>query len=425
MVIHHMSLDPHLEGTEFQVVEVRSDPRLCCLDLDTFFVSVERIFDPSLHGRPVIVGGRPDERGVVSACSYEVRRFGVRSGMALRDAAKLAPQAIFLPGRIDVYSDYAERVREIARRFSPEVQIASIDEMYMSFQGCERLYYKPEDSSGDATIERVVRTMTATIRSELNLPSSAGIATSRSMAKVACGLAKPEGVRLIAAGEEAGTLAPLPVRKLPGIGPVAEAKLDRMGIHTLGQVAGLSVRELRGVFGAWAESVKRTAQGAGVAELGRERPAFREYDVDGSVIGSISNERTFSKNVRDSEELSSMLCALSERVCWRARQRGVKARTITLKLRYSNFQTFTRSMSVPLTDSEAEVHRVVQNLYAKNFDRRRAVRLVGIALSNLELSRQLPLIPTDERLNEAVDEIRERFGYNAVRRALGKDNFGS
>src|SRR5262245_20542636 len=194
-------------------------PRICCLDLDTFFVSVERLLDPALIGKPVVVGGLPGQRGVVTAASYEVRAFGVRSGMSLTQASELAPHAIYLPTRHGIYEDYASRVRQLARDYTPVAQVASIDEMFLDFSGCERLYQRPGDASPDATIERVVRQLTDDIQARIGLPSSAGIATSRSIAKVASGVAKPRGVRLVPAGEEAAFLGPLPVRKFPGIGP--------------------------------------------------------------------------------------------------------------------------------------------------------------------------------------------------------------
>ena len=187
-------------------------PRICCLDLDTFFVSVERVLDPSLEDKPVVVGGRPGTRGVVTAASYEVRARGVKSGMSLVEAGKLAPDAIYLPTRGDTYGDYAERVRAIARRFAPVVVVASIDEMFLDLSGCERLYGQPGDHGGDAAIERAVLALTGAIADELGLPASAGLATSLVMAKVASGLAKPRGVMLVPAGIERAVLAPLPVR---------------------------------------------------------------------------------------------------------------------------------------------------------------------------------------------------------------------
>src|SRR6516165_8553893 len=211
-------------------------PRICCLDLDTFFVSVERILDPSLEEKAVVVGGRPGSRGVVTAASYEVRRLGVKSGMSLVEAGKLAPDAVYLPTRHEIYERSSEEVREIARRYSPVVLVASIDEMFIDLSGCERLYGHPGDDGGDAAIERAVLALTAAVDAELGLPASAGLATSKVMAKVASSLAKPRGVMLVPAGVERAVLAPLPVRSFPGIGPVAEAKLHAAGLETLGAV---------------------------------------------------------------------------------------------------------------------------------------------------------------------------------------------
>jgi DNA polymerase-4 len=208
-------------------------PRICCLDLDTFFVSVERLLDPRLKRKPVVVGGLPGQRGVVTAASYEVRAFGVRSGMSLKRAFELAPHAVYLPTRHGVYGDYAKRVREIAERYTPVSQVASIDEMFLDFSGCESMYRLGGDVDADATIERVVRDLTDEILDRVGLPASCGIATSRSVAKVASGLAKPHGVLLVPAGAEMELLGPLPVRKFPGIGPVAEQKLHALGLTTL------------------------------------------------------------------------------------------------------------------------------------------------------------------------------------------------
>ncbi len=405
----------------YSLVVMTGAPRICCLDLDTFFVSVERLLDPSLEGKPVIVGGRPGSRGVVTACSYEVRALGVRSGMSLTDAAKLAPNAIYLPTRSGTYGEYSRQVREVAARYTPVIQTASIDEYFMDFAGCERLYHRPDDPSDDATILRVVREITASIKQELGLPASAGIACSRSMAKVASGLAKPAGVILVEAGTEAEVLAPLPVRKLPGIGPVAEQRLAKIGIETLGDVASRSLPELRRIFGSWAEQIQKGARGIGTSDLSRDRPAFQEYDLAGDMVGSISNERTFLEDVNDAATIDIELCSLAERVCWRARKRGVKARTVTLKLRYADFKTLTRSRTVAPTCSETEVYAIVKELFQRARTRRLPIRLLGIALSKLGFyDAQHSLFDDDGRRNEAVDAIREKFGYDAVRLAAGR-----
>ncbi|HUS33171.1 MAG TPA: DNA polymerase IV [Kofleriaceae bacterium] len=389
-------------------------PRICCLDLDTFFVSVERLLDPSLRGRPVIVGGERGGRGVVVSASYEARASGVRSGMSVREASeKATADAVFLPGHHDLYMEYSRKTREIVERFSPIVIAASIDEHYIDFRGCERMYRAPGDTDDDATIERVVREITATIDRELGLPSSAGIATSKSMAKVASGLAKPAGVLLVRAGTEAATLAPLPVRKLPGIGPVAEQKLHAEGITTLAQVVEAPEAVLRRIFGSYTRGIRASARGEGIDELGRERPAFREHDPEGVVAGTISNERTFAETNADTARV--ILSSLCERVCSRARRRGVLAGQVTLKLRYSDFQTLTRGRTITPTNDEFELHRIVLELYRETRTRRMSIRLLGVAIAKLRLdSVQLPLFEGGWRRTKAVDSIRDKFGYDAV-----------
>ena len=390
-------------------------PRLCCLDLDTFFVSVERLLDPSLLGKPVVVGGRPGQRGVVTSCSYEVRALGVRSGMSLTRAYELAPHAVYLPTRHGVYGDYASRVRRIAEGYTPLSQVASIDEMFLDFSGCENLYHQAGDADPDATIERVVRRLTDEIEERVGLPSSAGIATSRSVAKVASALAKPRGVLMVAAGAEGRFLAPLPVRKFPGIGPVAEEKLLAIGVKTLADLGAAPLSTLREVFGNWAEALQRGCRGHGSHELGRERPAFQEHDPAGGTLGTISNERTFREDVRDATSIETMLCSLSERVCWRARKRDVKARTVTLKLRYADFETLQRSRTITPTCSELELYPVVRELYRRARTRRTAIRLLGICLSNLQAaSRQLSLFEPTAAIHRTVDRVRTRYGYGAL-----------
>ncbi|HEY6907841.1 MAG TPA: DNA polymerase IV [Myxococcales bacterium] len=399
-------------------------PRICCLDLDTFFVSVERLLDPTLEGKPVIVGGKPGSRGVVTAASYEVRRLGVKSGMSLFEAGRLAPDAIYLPTRHDTYGTYAERVREIARRFSPTVLVASIDEMYLDFSGCERLYSggadTGEDRAGDVAVEGAVLRLTTAVFDEIGLPSSAGIATSKVVAKVASALAKPRGVMLVPAGVERDVLAPLPVRSFPGIGPVAEARLHAAGYQTLGAVAEAPLAELQEIFGAWAASIWRGVQGLGSGDLGRERPAFAEHDPEGETVGSISNERTFREDTGDPASLEAVLCGLCERVCWRARKRHVKARTVTLKLRYADFHTLTRSHTTTATSSELELYPILKEMFVAARTRPLPIRLLGVQLSNLGMFEQLPLFDRNERVGAVVDSIRARFGFSAVSLATAR-----
>jgi DNA polymerase-4 len=275
------------------------------------------------------------------------------------------------------------------------------------------MYRKPGDVDDDATIERTVREMTAAIARELGLPASAGIATSKPMAKVASGLAKPEGVLLVRAGTEAATLAPLPVRKLPGIGPVSEQRLGALGIATLGQLVDAPEAQLRPIFGAYTGSIRLAAQGVGSDEVGRERPAFREHDPQGAVGGSISNERTFVESTpTTAHEVLSGLC---ERVGSRARSRGVVAGQLTLKLRYTDFVTLSRGRSITPTSVDVELHRVALELYREARTRELPIRLLGLQLAKLRLEAvQLPLFDGGERRGAAVDQVRDRFGYHAV-----------
>lgn len=397
-------------------------PRICCLDLDTFFVSVERLLDPSLLGKPVIVGGLPGQRGVVTAASYEVRALGVRSGISLKRAFELAPHAVYLPTRHGVYGDYADHVRRIAEGYTPVSRVASIDEMFLDFSGCEGLYWRKGDLDPDLTIERVVRDLTDEIALRVGLPSSAGIATSRAVAKVASALAKPRGVLMVPAGAERAFLGPLPVRKLPGIGPVAEQQLRKAGFITLGDVMAAPLERLAPIFGRRAEALQRQSRGQGGHEIGRDRPAFIEHDRQGSALGTISNERTFREDVRDPSCLESMLCSLCERVCWRARKRGMEARCVTLELRYADFQTLTRSRAVTPTCSELELYPVVVELFRRARKRRRtAVRLLGVCLSRLRpRGAQLSLFDRGDPLHRAMDGIRGRYGYEALRIALSE-----
>lgn len=398
------------------MTSTRPKARICCLDLDTFFVSVERLYRPALIGKPVVIGALPGHRGVVTAASYEVREFGVRSGMPVAEAYRLAPSAIYLPGRHGVYSKYAADVKTILERYAPIVRTASIDEFFLDFRGCEDVYRKDGDRDDDATIERVVREMRQSIQDELGLPASAGVAASRPIAKMASGSAKPAGVLMVRAGDEYDFVVGLPVRRWPGIGPVAAQRLLSKGVETLGQLLTLSQ-------GSMLASVRQAVFGATADSLGRDRPAFREHDPRGLTFGSISNESTFAADIGDMHVIRDRLCSLCERVCWRVRQRNVLARTITLKLRYSDFETLTRSRTIAPTSAEDLIFGCVRKLFLANYDRRRRVRLLGVALSNLvQRPRQL-LLPFDAGLanvGKTIDAVRDRFGYDAIHLGMKK-----
>ncbi|MES2643815.1 MAG: DNA polymerase IV [Myxococcota bacterium] len=392
--------------------------RIACLDLDTFFVSVERLLDPSLVGKPVVVGGRKGDRGVVTSASYEVRTLGVRSGMPMAEAVRRAPDAIFVPTRHDAYSPYTARVRTVLERYCPVVRTASIDEFFLDFHGCERLYARPGDADADATILRVVRELREAIQREVLLPASVGIGTTRPVAKMASGRAKPAGVLMIRGGEERAFASPLPVRRYPGIGPVAEERLAGMGITTLGQL--LEVPDEHARVGGLAASLRA---GLGLGEVApgatrlpdRDRPAFQEHDE--SAEGSLSNERTFFADVGDVQVAEDALRALVERVTWRLRQRGARAHTITLKLRYADFTTITRGRSVAPTHAESDVWAVATELLRGAWSKKARIRLLGVQLSNLVApDPQVALFaPPRPRMGAAIDAVRDRFGYDAIR----------
>ncbi len=392
--------------------QVTPTARLGCLDLDTFFVSVERLLDPRLVGKPVIVGGKKGDRGVVTSCSYEVRPLGVHSGMSLLKAAKLAPHAIFVPTRHDSYGPYAAPVRSILEQWCPVVRVASIDEFYLDFRGCDRLYWQPGDIDGDATIERTVRAMREAIQVETGLPSSVGIGPSRALAKMASGRAKPAGVLMVRVGQERRFSDPLPVRKLPGIGPKAESILIAAGILTLGQLAEIPEGNSR--IAAMAAHLRESLAPSGPLPE-RDRPAFREHDE--AAEGTLSNERTFFSTLGQEGRVFDELRSLVERVTWRLRRRGALARTVSIKLRYDDFTTLTRARSGPPTQNEGDVLELATTLLSGTWNRRRRIRLLGVQLANLETgSPQLPLFPAARpRAASAIDAVRDRFGYKAIR----------
>lgn len=409
-------------------------PRICCLDLDTFFVSVERLLDPTLEGQPVIVGAAPGQRGVVLSVSYEVRALGVHSGMSMTDARRLAPNALCIPPRHDTYGPYAARVREILERYSPAVQTASIDEFYVDFHGCESLYRRASDADDDATLSRILHEVRALIQSELGLPASAGVGCTRAVAKIASGLAKPNkalpvddgrhlgsGVVLVPAGRELEYLGSLPLRRFPGIGPVAEQRLLDLGLHTIEQLLTLAPGEVLREVQDTRDRILQAFDGE-TPDLGRDRPAFQEHDPVGSTVGSISNECTFSADLSERVVVEQRLLGLVERVCWRARRRGVRGRTVSLKLRYADFDTIERSRTGRPTADDIEVLHTAKALLRRAWTRRASIRLLGVCLSNLvgpEPQLELPFHEGVRPASSAIDVVRERFGYGAIRRGRG------
>ena len=379
--------------------------------MDAFFVSVEEIFNPELKGKAVVVGGPRDQRGVVAAASYEARKFGVHSAMPLRTAAQLCPQAIFLNGHPERYRDYSHKVHAVLCRFSPRVEMASVDEAYMDLTGSERLLGPPL---------RAAHMLHETMKRETGLNCSVGIASSRLVAKVASDQAKPNGVLWIQPGLEAEFLAPLDVRKIPGVGKVTEQKLREIGIRKVGDLTGLESEFLRRRFGQWGLALAGKARGA-------DAGAWFDSEVgEADDAKSISHEHTFGTDTADQGQVESTLARLTEKVARRLREHGFHARTVHLKLRYSDFTTITRAHTLDhATQLDHELVAESRALFRKAWKKGETVRLIGIGASGMEATEgQLGLL--DQEKNErarralsAIDRIRDKFGEKSVTLASG------
>ena len=379
--------------------------------MDAFFVSVEELFDPSLKGKPVVVGGRPNERGVVSAASYAARKFGVHSAMPLRTAYKLCPQATFVDGHPERYRDCSRQVYEVLGRFSPLVEMASIDEAYLDMTGTERLHGPPL---------RAAHLLHEAVKAATQLNCSIGIATSRLVAKVTSDQAKPNGIMWIVPGSEAAFLAPLDVRKIPGVGKVTEQNLHTLGIRKVGDLARLDEQYLEHRFGKWGLALAGKARGLDAGGW------FDTAVGEDTAAKSISHEHTFGEDTADPEQLESTLARLSEMVGRRLREQGVLARTIQLKLRYHDFTTITRAHSVERpTQLDTELFEEARALFRRNWKRGAAVRLLGVHASGFDNDEgQLDLLVDDahERWRQALsaaDRLRDKYGESAISLASG------
>jgi DNA polymerase IV len=374
--------------------------------MDAFFVSVEELYDPSLKGKPVVVGGRADERGVVAAASYAARRFGVHSAMPLRTAYKLCPQATFVDGHPERYREYSGRVHEVLEAFSPLVEMASVDEAYLDLTGTERLYGPPL---------RAAHILHERMKAATQLNCSIGIAASRLVAKISSDQAKPNGVLWVLPGREAEFLAPLDVRKVPGVGKVTEKNLHALGIRKVGDLARLDDAFLEERFGKW---------GLALAGKSRGEDSGGWFDTEiGAAEGpkSISHEHTFSDDTADIAQLEATLSKLCEMVGRRLREQNLAARTIQLKLRYKDFSTITRAHSLGRgTQLDTEIFEEIRALFRRNWRPGAAVRLLGVHASGwAEGEEQLDLLGEDrhERWKQALaaaDRLRDRYGDSAV-----------
>jgi DNA polymerase-4 len=372
------------------------------VDLDAFFAAVEQRDHPELRGRPVIVGaGAATDRGVVSAASYEARRYGVHSAMPLRTAAALCPEAAFVPVNGRKYAAVSRQVMEILRRFTPAVEPISIDEAFLDVAGSEALH-------GDAV--RIARAIKATIHEEVQLTASVGVATSKLVAKVASDLRKPDGLVVVEPGQEAAFLAPLPIRRLWGVGERTAALLADYGVGTIGDLAALPDDLLARRFGRQGPVLAERARGIDPSPVAGGEPAR-----------SVSHEHTFDVDTSDPEVLERTLLALSEGVAARLRAGHVRAHTVAVKVRDSSFVTVSRQRTLAEPTDETEVVFQAALQLARPQLRGTKVRLLGVAASHFDEAQQLALFhEVDDRRRRATaaaDEIRRRFGARAIRRA--------
>jgi DNA polymerase IV len=371
------------------------------VDMDAFFVSVELLDRPELRGKPVIVGGRANQRGVVTSASYEARKYGVHSAMPLRTAGRLCPHGVFLENRHELYSEWSDRVGTILGKYSPIVEMASVDEAYLDFSGTERLHGPPL-----ATADALLREITSTT----GLPCSGGLARTRLVAKVASDQAKPRGLIWVPAGSEEAFLAPLDVRRIPGIGKVTEAALKASGVEKVGQLAAATLEKLEERFGRWGTALYRKARGGDTYE----------FFVDAEPK-SISHNHTFSGDTQDRSRLDATLSLLTQKAMKRLREAGLSTSTVSVTIRYAGFQTITRARTLrEPTHLDPIVFETVKKLFDRHWDRRRKVRLVGVALSSFTHgSEQLDLLDAKrreklERLAKATDALRDRFGFSKI-----------
>jgi DNA polymerase-4 len=371
------------------------------VDMDAFFVSVELLARPELRGKAVVVGGQRDQRGVVTSASYEARKFGVHSAMALRTAAKLCPHAVFLSSHYELYGKYSDRVATILSKYSPIVEMASIDEAYIDLTGTEKLHGPPLAAAHKILTE---------ITSSTELPCSGGLGATRLVAKIASEQAKPRGLVWVPAGNEAPFLAPLAVRRIPGIGKVTDAGLKDIGVETIAQLQKLSAESLEQSFGAWGEALYRKARGIDAYE----------FFVDAEPK-SISHNQTFSEDTRDRFQLEATLSHLCQKAAKRLRDHHLHARTVTLTLRFANFVTITRSESLTEpSDLDSVFMQIIRKLFSRTWDGHADLRLVGVALTSFSGGpQQFDLLDPArreklERLAQTTDRLRDRFGFSKL-----------
>ncbi|MBK9190708.1 MAG: DNA polymerase IV [Crocinitomicaceae bacterium] len=372
------------------------------MDLDTFFVSCERLLDSRLNGKPILIGGTSD-RGVVASCSYEARRFGIHSAMPMRMARQLCPEAIILRGNSGTYSKYSEDVTSIIRESVPVYEKSSVDEFYCDLTGVDKFYgcYK----MASELREKIIR--------ETGLPISFGLSVNKTVSKIATGEAKPNNKLRIESGTEKNFLAPLSVKKIPMIGDVTYRALCNLGVKRIQTIQEMPMEVMEKVFGKNGIIMWKKANGID------NSPVVQYHERK-----SISTERTFDKDTIDVKKLEGLIAAMAENLVFQLRRGNKLTACVTIKIRYSDFQTFTLQKQIPYSASDHHVIPVAIELFRKLYNRRMLVRLIGVRFSYLvEGGHQINLFEDTEiiKLYQAMDKIREKYGDRAIMKAVGME----
>jgi DNA polymerase-4 len=375
------------------------------LDMDAFFVSVERILDPSLENKPVIVGGDPHGRGVVAACSYEARAFGLHSAMPIQTAYRLCPHGIYIHGHGKEYGRYSRKVRKLLDKYFPQIEQASIDEFYLDFSGCEKIYGHPQKFA-----EKIQKE----IWEKFHLPCSIGIASNRTLAKICSDFKKPFGITFVPHGTEKEFLSPLQIEKIPGIGKATAPLLRSRGFATIGDIASASQDYLASILGKYGIDLWEKANGCGSDIL------YTEHERK-----SISKETTFDTDVVNKTEIESILFDLVGKACQLLRNECWQTSTVSIKLRYSDFVTLTRAKTIKPSDDDKTVYECAVDLFRNAYTRRVGIRLIGVHLSKLNhFFEQEDLFENEEsarkKMFRAVMKIRGKYGLDSIHIGKGE-----
>jgi DNA polymerase-4 len=371
-------------------------------DLDSFFVSVEILNDPSLKGKPVLVGG--SDRGVVAACSYEARKFGIHSAMPMKQAKKLCPHAIVVGGTRGEYSRYSRWVTDIISSKVPLVEKASIDEFYIDLTGMDKFF----------GVSKYTKELRQFITKETGLPISCGLSSGKLISKIATNEAKPNGFLEIPHGKETDFLWPLPIEKIPGVGKNTEQQLKNFGIYRIEDIAKTPIDVMEKYFGKWGESLWRKSHGIdhAVIETGWEQK-------------SMSHENTFEQDYNDVEFLHGEIVRLTEKTAYALREDDMLTGCVTVKIRYSNFETTSRQETIDYTSLDDQLIAKAKDLFNKSWQKGRPVRLLGVRFSQLiSFTMQMSLFENNaEKLNlyKAVDDIKNQFGTGVISKAVSSN----